>query len=177
MKTPILNINCLPSIEEMKKISQGLALLDAILMPDWEYRYFSFNNNWDGEQEEMIASMKDGAGMEYFIHFTDEGVAGKVFDNQKLIDAQASLMQMPSCFSSFKNEAAFSIANATFFFWREKNGNWTASPEDLHSYALLGFLVDGVEGYHRWAEDYYERKINFQALKDVFDSLAITEDQ
>lgn len=63
----IVNINDLPSIDEVKRRSQALALLDAILMPQWEFRYFSFNCNWDGSGNEMMASMKDGSGGEYFL--------------------------------------------------------------------------------------------------------------
>lgn len=177
MSHSIKNINNLPSIDELKKISQGLALLDAIIMPDWEYRYFSFNSNWDGVRDEMMASMRDGSGGEYFIHFTGAGVAGKVFFEYSLNDVSSSLSLVPDGFSGFKNEAAFSIANATFFFWREENTVWMASPENLKAYPLLGFLVNGVTGYHRWAEDYYEKIIDSNVLKDVFTSLSVTSDQ
>lgn len=52
-----------------------------------------------------------------------------------------------------------------------------ASPENLKAYPLLVFLVNGVAGYHRWAEDYYEKNIDSNVLKEVFTSLAITSDQ
>lgn len=174
----IQNIDSLPSIHELKKISQGLALIDAIIMPEWEYRYFSFNNNWDGNQREMMASMRDGSGSEYFIHFTDAGVAGKVFYEDTLADVSYFLNIIPNSFSSFKNEAAFSVNNATFFFWREEStATWVAAPVNLKTYPLLGFLVKGIEGYHHWAEAYYEKAIDSHVLKDVFSSLAITADQ
>lgn len=177
MSHSIQNINDLPSIDEVKKISQGLALIDAIMMPEWEYRYFSFNSNWDGDRDEMMASMRDGSGGEYFIHFTGAGVAGKVLCEDSLTDVSPSLSLVPDSFSGFKNEAAFNITNATFFFWREENAAWMASPENLKAYPLLVFLVNGVAGYHRWAEDYYEKNIDSNVLKEVFTSLAITSDQ
>ena len=34
-----------------------LALLDAIIEPEWEYRYYSYNSHWS-ESEEM-ASLRD----------------------------------------------------------------------------------------------------------------------
>lgn len=60
---PLKNINQLPSIEKVIEISQSLAMLDAILMPDWEYRYFSFNKEWNINQ--YMASMRDGEGSHY----------------------------------------------------------------------------------------------------------------
>lgn len=174
----IQNINDLPTINELRKISQGFALIDAIIMPEWEYRYFSFNSNCDGNQKEMMASMRDGSGGEYFINFTDAGVVGKVFYKDTLADISYFLNIIPNSFSSFKNESAFSINNATFFFWQEKNATtWETAPTNLKLYPLLGFLVNGIEGYHHWAEAYYEKSIDIQILKDVFSSLAITADQ
>lgn len=178
MTHSIQNIKDLPSIDEVKKVSQGLALIDAIIMPEWEYRYFSFNSNWDGNRGEMMASMRDGSGGEYFINFTGAGVTGKVLFEDSLTCVSPSLSLVPDSFFGFKNEAAFSVANATFFFWREKNSiAWMASPENLKAYPLLGFLTNGVVGYHSWAEDYYEKSIDSNVLKDVFNSLVITADQ
>ena len=178
MCNAIQNIDDLPSIDEVKKISQGLALVDAIIMPEWEYRHFSFNSNWDGNRGEMMASMRDGFGGEYFINFTDAGVAGKVLFEESLPDVAAPLSLVPDCFSGFKTEAAFSIANASLFFWRETStAAWIASPENLKGYPLLGFLVNGVAGYHGWAEDYYEKSIDSNVLQAVFTLLAITADQ
>ncbi|WHI49539.1 hypothetical protein P3339_13780 [Microbulbifer sp. MLAF003] len=89
--------------------------MDAIIMPEWEYRYFSFNSNWDGKQGEMIVSMRNGSDGEYFINFNDAGVTGKVLFEESVSDVSVSLSLVPNSFSSFKNEAAFSIANASFF--------------------------------------------------------------
>jgi len=57
----------IPNVETLKKLCQSLATLDAIISPDWEYRYYSFNSKWaDGE---MMASMRNGSGDDYFILF------------------------------------------------------------------------------------------------------------
>jgi hypothetical protein len=32
----------LPSIDDLIRLSKGLAMLDAILSPEWDYRYYSF---------------------------------------------------------------------------------------------------------------------------------------
>ena len=50
----------LPSIQEVRRIAQSLAMLDAILSPEWDDRYHSFNSAW-GLNEEM-ASMRNGSG-------------------------------------------------------------------------------------------------------------------
>src|SRR4051812_33026108 len=70
----------LPDIESLKKLSQSLAMLDAIMAPEWESRYYSFNTKW-GEGV-MIASMRDGSGDEYFILFNPYGAIIKGFAHE-----------------------------------------------------------------------------------------------
>lgn len=178
MSDDIEDIGFLPSIGEMKKRSQALALLDAIIMPDWEYRYFSFNNNWDGKSKEAMASMRDGSGGEYFFHFTDDGVVGKVLDNTELSDTLSALKKLPNCFDSFKSEEAFNNASATFFCWCTYSENdWSAFPKGLAKYPLMNFIVSGSSAYQSWAEEYYETTLNGDVLESVFTSLKVTPDQ
>ena len=82
MNNAIKNIDDLPKIEKIIKICQGLALLDAIFIADWECRFFSFNSNWDDTKNEMMASMRDSSGSEYFILFSKEGAVGKVLNGE-----------------------------------------------------------------------------------------------
>lgn len=126
----------------------------------------------------MMASMRDGSGNEYFINFTSEGAAGKVFHKEALSDSTKALSSVSSKFAAFKVEPAFSLDKATFFFWKENEElSWQASPSNLNEYAFLDFLIGGVDSYQRWAENYYEREIDLKTLKEVFLSLSITTDQ
>jgi hypothetical protein len=53
----------LPDIPVVRDRSRSLAMLDAILSPEWEYRYYSFNAAWGPAQE--LASMRNGSGDDY----------------------------------------------------------------------------------------------------------------
>lgn len=61
----------LPDIESLRRRSQALAMLDAIVCPEWEGRYYSFNASW-GETEAM-GSMRNGSGDDWFILFSPLG--------------------------------------------------------------------------------------------------------
>lgn len=50
------------NIERIRALSRALAMLEAILSPDWEGRYYSFNSRWAPKQE--MASMRNGEGDE-----------------------------------------------------------------------------------------------------------------
>lgn len=178
MNNSIREIDELPSVERIRYVAQGLALLDAILMPEWEYRYFSFNCNWDGAGTEMMGSMRNGSGAEFFLHFTNAGVAGKVIYGSPLPDTSEHLDNMPEEFKSFKTEPAFSTNNASLFFWRGiKQLSWHASPCDLKEYPLLGFMAESITAYKKLVRDYYETKVDTAILEEVFESLKITKEQ
>jgi len=61
----------LPDTAALRAHCQSLAMLEAILSPEWEDRYHSFASDWS-ETEEM-ASMSNGAGDEYSIVFSPAG--------------------------------------------------------------------------------------------------------
>ncbi|MEJ3716569.1 hypothetical protein ACU1JV_08435 [Paenibacillus sp. T2-29] len=73
-------IGMLPDLEVSRRIFQAAAILDAILMPEWEYRYYSYNAHWD--ENEQMASMRDGEGDHYFALFQPNGLIIKGFDQR-----------------------------------------------------------------------------------------------
>ena len=58
------DLSLLPAIKQLKLLAQSLAMLDAIIEPEWEFRYYSFNAHWG--REEAMASMRNGSGDDYF---------------------------------------------------------------------------------------------------------------
>src|SRR6202035_3695076 len=61
----------LPDVQNLLRISKAIAVLDAILSPDWQYRYYSFNSRWAAGKQ--MASMRNGEGDHYFILFSQHG--------------------------------------------------------------------------------------------------------
>jgi hypothetical protein len=157
-------------IESLKKKLKSLALADAILSPEWEYRYFSYNSQW-AEQEEM-ASMRDGTGGHWFVLFQTEGRVGYKFisPDDGLIDNLSEIKdKIPLQYKAFIEEPAFYVDQATGI-WLLKNNEWIkyglSRPKYLEDLATV--IEWGVEGYKKWAEDYYERDIDQEALSHIF---------
>jgi hypothetical protein len=78
----------------LKKLCQSLATLDAIMSPEWEYRYYSFNSKW--AEGEMMASMRNGSGDEYFILFNSEGAIMKGFAHESSMSPWAGRFFQPA---------------------------------------------------------------------------------
>ncbi|MBW3635689.1 MAG: hypothetical protein KY445_04370 [Armatimonadetes bacterium] len=166
-----------------------MALLDAILQPEWQYRYYSFNVHWN-EGEEM-ASMRDGAGNDYFLLFSNAGAILKGFDHESPMSPYASdppriwpgiLERVPAVFASFLAEPAFALEATTFCIWRTSSDQkWQVGDiefpdgDDPDGSASILTLLDGnPQNYCDWATENYEVKVNLKAVEDIFAHRPIT---
>lgn len=68
------------NIDDLRRLFQSMAMLDAIIPRDWESRYYSFNAHWgDGEQ---LGSIRNGQGDEFFAVFNTQGFLLKGFAHE-----------------------------------------------------------------------------------------------
>lgn len=170
----------LPSIADTRRTVQSLAMLDAILCPEWEYRYFSFNSHW-GPGEEM-GSMRNGSGDDWFLLFDGAGVGLKGFAHELASSSELAgeiQRQVPASFESFLKEPAFSMDQATFCYWRAATDDvWSkvgSTQTQDGSDDMLAHLVEGPEGYKAWAEEYFEVTVDLDAVRAIFSHEPLTE--
>lgn len=181
------NLVRLPDPATMRELLRSMAMLDAILCPEWDYRYYSFDAHWsDGEE---MASMRDGEGDEFFALFNKQGCffKGFVHDSPAAaaeIDPLEHYRGLPDEYAYCMEEPAFSPSDVTFCLWRGfQEPTWhrhsVTLPEgedpDGSEYLLLPF--DGLpETYHEWAEEYFEVPVSLQAVKAIFERQRLTDD-
>lgn len=65
------NLNLLPKPYELKNICKSIAALEAIICPDWQYRYYSYQKDWSETEE--FCEMRNGQGDQMLILFSDNG--------------------------------------------------------------------------------------------------------
>ena len=188
MRKALLN---LPNVETLKKLLQSLAVLDAIISPDWEYRYYSFNSKWG--KNETMASMRNGEGDGYFILFNQHGAIIKGFAHESAMSPYASepnkvwkgiFDDVPKAFESFLSEPAFSIEDTTFCIWRKnEDSKWQIGeidyPKDENPDGLedLLFILDGNPlTYKEFAEEYYGTEVDFPDIREVYKYQPLTEE-
>jgi hypothetical protein len=158
-------------------------MLDAIIEPEWDYRYYSFNRKWD--VEEQMTSMRNGQGDEWFCVFSKVGAFLKGFDHESKMSPWNSnpprvwpgvLDQVPDVFKSFATEPAFSIENTTYCIWRGINDdvwhtgriNYPEGDDPDGSEHMLDVLEGRPEDYKEWADWYYERSVDLDAVKAIY---------
>ena len=155
---------------------QTLATLDAIVSPEWEYRYYSFNARWGSG--ELMGSMRNGSGDGLFVLFNDAGVFIKGFDHERQPSgerAQDVYDRVPRAFRSGVDEPAFSPENVSFCCWRTfLDDQWSASRtrpledgRDGSDWMLAG--LDGSPAtYLAFANDYYEVELDAERVEAVY---------
>ncbi|MFD8479982.1 hypothetical protein [Kitasatospora sp. NPDC059673] len=186
----------LPGIAELRDHCRALAALDAILLPAWGDRCFSYDARWGVASGEEMASMRDGCGDEYAIVFGPGGAYVRGFAHEAEMSPYGNdgevwpgvLDEVPAAFAAQVAEPAFSDENdtpvVTACLWRE-----TADPAWKHG--TIDFPPvpdpDGADGlfalltgrrpaaYHAHAEECLETEIDLAAVRAVFAGEPLTD--
>ncbi|HEX7167481.1 MAG TPA: hypothetical protein VF230_10920 [Acidimicrobiales bacterium] len=178
----------LPSIATLREWCLSLAVLDAILVPEWEWRSFSFDADWAPSQE--MASMRNGSGDEYSITFTPAGAYVRGFDHESPLSPWAFrpvavvrglIDRVPASLRECAVEPAFTmdgIPQVTGCLWREgsDNARQFGSParpelagEDGGAATLFAELDGKPETYVAFAAEVNEVELDLDQVRAVFE--------
>jgi len=183
-------IRRLPDIAQVQDRCRAMAMLDAIMSPEWLSRCFSFDSAWS--LEENLASMRDGSGDEYSIVFSGAGAWARGFAHESPMSPyRVTPLQLwpglidgvPEPFRPMTEEPSFSELDgtllATLCFWREPgDAAWRCGPVELPEWEdedadgaqlLFDVLVDGrPEAYRDFAEQHHEVALDLDAFRIVY---------
>jgi hypothetical protein len=185
------DLSVLPNIAELKKLCQSLAMLDAIIYPKWQGRYYSFNDCWD--KNTSLASMRNAEGDDYFILFVSAGAVIKGFAHESTMSPYLRnppsvwpgiYENVPKELKTALSDPAFSAEDVTFCIWRTREDNgwirgditFPSSKYSDGSADLLALLDGNPQSYQAWAGEYYEREIALSAVEHVYAHRPLTQD-
>ncbi len=186
------DLSNLPDIDALHRLMQSLAVLGAILSPDWEYRYFSFNSKWSmGEQ---MGSMRNGSGDDLFAHFTRAGCFVKGFAHEAAMTPYRDdgtkgvwpgiLDSVPKEFAKSLREPAFMMGDTTFCFWRlDGDPAWSCGdikyPKGNDPDGSRRFLryYDGKPAtYRKQAAEYFDKEVPLAVVRAVYAHVPLTSE-
>lgn len=175
------DLSLLPDLDGFRRLTRSLAALDAVICPGWEYRYYSFDARWaDGE---MMASMRDGSGDQWFAIICTAGTAlhGLAHEAPCYQPDQPQpwvFAGLPVAFhDNLLGEPAFDTANSTFCIWRlAKDGSWHCGSSegdgepraDDGSAALLEILDGDPRRYVEYAREIHEMDLSPHMVQAVY---------
>jgi hypothetical protein len=176
-----------PDIGALRRLLQSLAMLDAILEPEWEYRYYSFNSRWAPGQE--MGSMRNGSGDHWFALFlpAGAGIVGLAHEAPMYRHGDpwpGMFVGLPSELAEVQTEPAFEATHCTFCVWRlATDRTWSrgqvefSSDLDADGSEHLLHLLDGQpHSYATFAADYFEMDVPTDAVASVYAHAPLTRD-
>jgi hypothetical protein len=174
-----------------------MAVLEAILSPEWGDRYHSYDRRWAPGVE--LASMRDGSGDEYSIVFAPEGTYIRGFAHESPMSPYAGdgpwpgvLDTVPEPLLRWVTEPAFCDENGmpvvTACLWRgPADDGWRTGeveypdgPDPDGAAGLFALLVaaeaTAADAFREFAEDYYGEPLDAAALRHVYRLRPLTEE-
>jgi len=162
-----------------------MAMLDAVLCPEWQFRYYSFSSVWAAGEE--MGSMRNGSGDHFFAHFSSAGCWLKGFAHEYPLslyrdDGSKQVWTgvfdaVPTEFAACLREPAFSVQDVTFCIWQQPNDHaWQVGPVQFPpdhpdpdgSEYLLSILDGRPETYQAWAVEYFSRDVPLAAVQHIY---------
>lgn len=183
------NLTELQDINSLKRLLKSLAVLDLIMSPEWDSRYYSYNSKWADEEE--MGSMRNGCGDEFFVLFSKSGCFIKGFDHESEMSSWSTPEQkpwpgiyngIPDVLEFALSEPAFSTENASFCYWRLPNDfSWSRGDFELPgsddpdgAEYLLNILDGNPRSYQEYCEEYFEEDIPLSPIRDIYSHMPIT---
>ena len=177
------NINSLPDRKSLATICKAISVLDAIISPEWEYRYYSYNSKWDKNEE--CLQMRNGSGDEMHILFREEGCVINGFAHEYDQQDKVKLTQnLPTIFEEFIFDEPVKSIGTTFCLWTTELKNWQVgqieSYED-NSEEMLNIFDGQPETYIDWATEYFEESykesgIPLDTVSKIYDGQTLTKE-
>ncbi|WP_316845805.1 hypothetical protein [Pedobacter psychrodurus] len=156
------NISLLPDRKSLETICKAISVLDAIMCQEWQYRYYSYQSEWD--TNEQCFQMRNGSGDEMHILFREDGCAINGFAHEYEQHDKAKLTaNLPAIFDDFIFGEPVASIGTTFCLWTTELKNWQVGQiEDFddHSEEMLNILDGQPQTYLDWATDYFEESYN-----------------
>ena len=183
----------LPEPATPRRWTRSLAVLDAVLSPEWEYRYFSFDAAWGPDQQ--LASMRNGSGDDWSITFAAAGTYVRGFDHES---ARSPFAQhppglvprmhdgLPDALREAADEPAFTMGDlplVTVALWPlPADASWSFGDVEAEAYGddggtwLFAELDGRPETYSAFATAYYERDVPLDAVRRVLAGEPLTQE-
>ncbi len=178
------NLTLLPPPDDLRRLLQAMAMLDAIVEPEWEYRCYSFNAAWSGS--EQMGSMRNGSGDDFFALFDASGCILRGSDHEAAMfpwrgDPPPGIWPgvldgVPPEFENPAREPAFHMEDTTFCIWRlAGDPEWSrgriefpGADDPDGSQWMLSELDGDPATYLAYAKEYFELDLPLRAIARVY---------
>jgi hypothetical protein len=186
------DLSQLPDVDGLRRLLPAMALLNAILSREWQFRFYSFNARW--ARGEQMGSMRNGQGDDFFALFNARGCFLKGFAHEAPMTPYRTdpkrpwpgvLDSVPEEFAPCLRQPAFSIEDTTFCIWRRYEDascqrgviEFPPGPDPDGSEYLLSPLNGKPESYWEWAEWYFNKPwLTAENVRHIYKHRPLTDE-
>ena len=186
------NLEALSDVDGLCRLLQSMAMLDAILCRDWQFRHHSFDSRW--AEGKRMGSMRNGQGDDYCALFDATGCFLKGFAHEAPMTPYRSrpkrlwpglVESVPPEFDACLREPAFTMEDTTFCLWRRYGDsawqrgaiNFPAGHDPDGSEQLLSLLDGKPETYRDWAADCFDKPfLTVEMVRTVYEHRPLTDE-
>ncbi|MDR2237862.1 MAG: hypothetical protein LBE92_17195 [Chryseobacterium sp.] len=152
------NYSLLPDVKTLQMICKAISVLDAIICPEWEYRYYSYNSKWSDDEE--FFEMRNGSGDHMLMLFSQKcSVINGFIQDAPQPDIQKVTADLPSVFEEFIFGEPVHSIGTTFCLWTTEPKSWHTGESgitDDHLQEMLHIFDGNPQTYINWATGYFE---------------------
>jgi len=194
-----------PDIATLQQRCKSISAIEAIICPEWQWRYYSYNNAWSDTEE--FCEMRNGQGDKMLILFSPFGSVINGFAHESVMSNKRSIPNelgegeveqgmwkglvddLPNIFHEFIFGEPVKSIGTTFCIWRKlTDEQWLIGDIEFpdHQYKdgsadLLQLLDGNPETYKDWAEVYYEeefeeRDLDLEMVKHIYAGYPLTRE-
>lgn len=176
------DFSALPDRISLQAICRAIATLDAIISPDWESRFYSYNAKWSAREE--FFAMQNGEGDQLLVLFREDGCVINGFAPKAPLQEKRKLTRdLPFIFHEFILGEPVRSIGTSFCLWTTEPKNWQVGLiEDYedHSARLLEILDGNPQTYVDWATVYYEAEdqensIPLEVVTGIYEGQVLTK--
>jgi hypothetical protein len=177
------NKDLLPDRNKLKTICKAISVLDAVLSPEWEYRYYSYNRQWSDNEE--FFEMRDGSGDQMLILFRHDGCVINGFAHEYDQPEKQKLTEgLPSVFDEFIYGEPVKTIGTTFCIWTTELRNWQigqiANYQD-NSENMLSIFDGNPQTYIDRANEFFDESsagngIPLNTVTDIYNGQTLTRE-
>lgn len=179
------DLSCMLNTEALRRVCKGISALEIIMSKEDYIRYYSYNLDWDTNEE--VFEMTNGSGQSMLVLFCSNGcvISGideELYDwerdNPKIENITYSL---PNIFQEFMYGEPVKSLKSTFCIWTINGTNWSISDAvDMNrkdgSEAMLSILDGNAQTYVSFCKWYYEIDIPLDIAEKVYNGEVLTLD-
>lgn len=130
-----LDLSRLPAPANLERLMQSLAMLEAVVESDWDFRHYSFYPAW--AEGERMGWSRNRSRLELFALFGEAGCFIKGYDPEAAlanVEPDEFYRQVPGEFADGVGEVAFTPEDVTFCCWRSRSDRaWQAAMVPAYS--------------------------------------------